>query len=202
MAKKLYTEVGGVSHKVKKLYTEVGGVSRKVKKLYAEVGGYSKLVFNGAQPLIYSFSTYAHNSTSLNQIFEMSSWSAGYGADGSIELVANGHNKSSSTDIGAPAAKVTMDFAEDLTGKTITFFYDQRFDNDKTYNNFWMYITKNGATTIKGFTSGYGYDRTYNHVVEAGTTSLAIVIIAGAEGYSGGGVSIKSIKVDGEEVLK
>ena len=51
MAKKLYTEVGGVAHKVKKLYTEVGGMSHKVKRLYAEVGGVSKLVYSARQPV-------------------------------------------------------------------------------------------------------------------------------------------------------
>lgn len=54
MAKKLYTEAGGVSHKVKKLYTEVGGVSHKVKKLYAEVNGISKLVFSAVQPPVFT----------------------------------------------------------------------------------------------------------------------------------------------------
>ena len=204
MAKKLYTEAGGYSHRVKKLYTEVGGVSRRVKKLYAEVGGVSKLVFNGARPLLYSFSTYANNSSNgLSGNYTMSTWFAGYQADGTIYLGIHGGNTSSSGgDIGVPAAKVIMDFAEDLTGKTITFYYNQQFDTNKSYNNFWMYITKNGATSIKGITTPYGSGNRFSHVVEAGTTRLEIAAIAGAVGSVGVNITFTSITVDGEEVLR
>lgn len=202
MAKKLYTEVNGASRKVKKLYTEVNGVARKVKKLYMEVNGYSKLVFNGAQPLIYSFSTYANNSSSLSGNYTMSTWFAGYQANGTIYLGIHGGNTSGSgSDIGVPAAKVIMDFAEDLTGKTITFYYNQQFNTDKSYNNFWMYITKNGATSIKGITTSSGSGNRFSHVVEAGTTKLEIAAIAGAAGSVGVNITFTSINVDGEEVL-
>ena len=203
MARKLYVEVGGVSRKAKKMYTEVGGVSRKVRKLYAEVNGVSKLVFNGVQPLNYSFSTYPHNSNGLSGNYTMSSWFAGYEADGTIYLGIHGRNSSGSgSDIGVPAAKVIMDFTEDLTGKTITFYFDQQFDTDKTYNNFWMYITKNGATSIKGITTPYGSGNKFSHVVEAGTTRLEIAAIAGAAGTVNVNITFNSITVDGEEVLK
>lgn len=203
MAKKLYAEVGGASKLVKKLYTEVNGVSHRVKKLYAEVGGVSKLVFNGARPLIYSFSTYANNSNGLSGNYAMSLWYAGYEADGTIYLAIHGSNTSGSgNDIGVPAAKVIMDFAEDLTGKTITFYYNQQFDTDKTYNNFRLYITKNGATSTKGITTSYGSGNRFSHVVEAGTTRLEIAAIAGAVGSVGVNITFTSITVDGEEVLR
>lgn len=203
MAKKLYTEVGGYSKKVKKLYTEVGGVSHKVKKLYAEVGGVSKMVYS-AGPFSYSFTTYANSSNALNQIFALTTWSAGFKPDGSILLAIHGNNVSSGTDVGAPASKVIITFEDpaSMAGKTVKIRYNQQFSR-KAYNDFKVFIRKSGETfSALSITTDSGSDHTFTHIVESDTISLELAAIAGGTGSVICNITITSITVDGEEVLR
>ena len=203
MARKLYAEVGGLSKKVKKLYAEVGGVSHKVKKLYAEVNGLSKLVYS-AGLLSYSFTTYVNSSNTLNQIFTLTTWSAGFNADGSILLSIHGQNISSATDIGAPAAKVIMTFEDpaSMVGKTVKIRYNQQFSR-KAYNELKVFIRKSGETfSALSITTDSGSDHTFTHIVEADTRSLEMAAIAGGTESVICNITITSITVDGEEVLR
>jgi hypothetical protein len=205
MAKKLYTEAGGVSHKVKKLYTEVGGVSHKVKKLYAEVGGYSKLVYNSFTPFTYDFSLYYYQGISLADYCELSSWYAGYRADGTLGMDIVCWNATSYSHC-APAARITINFIDPaaLVGKTIVVTYTQDFDTDVDDNELWWHYIKNNGIWTGGSLNGAfdGPGLKFRHKVEAGTTSLYMEMFVGNDGTHGAHITITSITVDGEEVLR
>lgn len=204
MAKKLYTEAGGVSHKVKKLYTEVGGVSHKVKKLYAEVGGYSKLVYNSFRPFTYSFSTFANMSPSLNSYCEIHNWYAGYNEDGSIQLNASCWNATGYSG-GAPGSRLQVTFIDPslVAGKTVTITYNQNFDCDKSYNEFWYYDTKDGGNMSASSMYGRSGDgKVFTRQIPLSTNGFAVQIIVGGDGNNTARITITSITVDGEEVLR
>ncbi len=202
MARKLYTEVGGLSKQVKKLYTEVGGVSHKVKKLYTEVGGVSKLVYT-AGPVDYSFVTYVNSTGTLDQRFTVTTWFAGFNADGSILLSIHGNNASSGTTTGAPAAKVIMTFEEPVApGKTLKIRYNQQYAY-KAYNDLTVYIRKTGERfSAMNITTDSGNDHEFTHILEDVTRSVEMAVIPGCVGSLTCNITITSITLDGQEVLR
>lgn len=204
MARKLYTEVGGASKQVRKLYTEVGGVSHKVKKVYSEVGGYSKLVLHAWQPFTYTFSQHYNNGISLADYCELSSWFAGFRADGTPGMDIVCWNATDYTHC-APTTRITINFANpaELVGKTVKVTYSMDFNTDKDGNEIWWYYVINNGIRTGGSLNGIeGDGLSFSRNIEAGTTSIYMEMFVGGDGTTGAHVTITSITVDGEEVLR
>lgn len=205
MAKKMQVGVNGITRKVKKMYVGVDGVARKVKSGYVGVNGVAKKFFSSFKPFTYAFSLYPYQGISINSYCELSSWFAGYRADGTpgMDIVCWNATHYSHC---APAARITIDFADPaaLVGKTITVTYTKDFDTDVSDNELWWYYTINNGIRTGGSLNGAieGEGLTFSHKVEAGTTNLYMEMFVGGDGTHGAHITITSIKVDGEEVLR
>lgn len=204
MAKKMQVGVNGVTRRVKKMYVGVNGVARKVKSAYVGVNGVAKKFFAGFRPFTYSFSTFANQSPFLNDYCEIHNWGAGLNADGSIYLNASCWNATGYSG-GAPVSRLQVSFVDpaQVSGKTVTITYNQNFDVDKSYNEFWYYDTKDGGNMSANSMYGRSGDgKVFTHQIPLSTNGFAIQIIVGGDGNNTARVTITSIKVDGEEVLR
>lgn len=203
MAKKLYTEVGGLSKKVKKLYTEVGGVSHKVKKLYAEVNGLSKLVFNSFDPFTFTFSTYPYCSPSVSDYCRVEHWTAGYNADG-LPCIDMFTWNATTPNGGEPCGRITFNFnnPEEMYGREVIVKYTKSFDTDNDGNKLFMIRVVNGTHYTMSLSGTDGTNRSFRRTIQNGETSFYIEAIAGGDGNVGCDIIITSVTVDGEEVLR
>lgn len=202
MAKKLYTEVGGLARKVKKIYTEVGGVSHLVKKVYAEVGGVSKLVYALDAPFTFGFNQYYYNSIALDSYCELESWFCGYRANGlpGMDIICW-----NATTVGAacPATRIDINFVNPaaLVGKTITVNYIADIDLDKDGNELWYQWVQDNATYYGYLATNGDNEIGIGKEIVSGMTSFQIAMRTGGDGNNGASVTITSIMLDGVQVF-
>lgn len=203
MAKKLYIEAGGVSHKAKKMYTEVGGVSHKVKKLYAEVNGLSKLVYNAWQPMAYTFTTYPNMAGTLYSGCHVSTWFAGFRADGkpSLDIVTN--NDSYCSGGGEPLAVMRIALADETArGKTMSITYERSFDTNSAASDLMRWLDKTDKTGgVLYLTGQKNQTGTLTFSIDNYFTAVEFRMRVGAPGYQEAHFTITSITIDGEEIL-
>lgn len=210
MARKMQVTHGGVVNKAKKIQTVYGGVVKNAKSAWMVSNGLWRKFFK-AGPVEYTFKTGGYHYDPAQDPTEIGSWAtvssiyAGFEEDGDIWLSVYSHN-SAVMDVGAPSARVILNFSENVDNKTLRIFFNNNIDLDKSGNSLYYLAREANYNWDRTFmTNSWGSGQSNTYIIPEGTYALEIVMVMGRESNTNfddyGNVTITSITLDGEEIL-